>query len=323
MCKLSLYVLLILICACDSGQEPAQSSATPASTSQVRGKATHESAAPVYSPADDKEAVSLPAPSFSQIQKADRLLAYSNAGLEYLDRGFYSLADTFHANSQRYLETFKLPPRPKIGARRDMKPEAGLFDEQEMSMIANGLAGMDKALNSLLGHYASLEKYVADKNIRDDGDLGRKLAAQIAADHSSFIAARKTWLDIVQARASEAEKIMLHEHPLKRQILVGSAMLNQMREVASLLASEQAQLLPACRKSIADYLSQGEKPPFPAKAALERLYRIFLNQARNYLACLERGMNEGFHQPQRKELNQASQNCAAAWNEFVKAANSG
>lgn len=309
-----LLLLALLLAACDSEHEAPQNVA-PASTASAARKED-----PVV---EQRPKPQLPPPSAEQIARADGMLEYANRSLEYLDHGFYSLADKFYQNSRSYLETFKLPQRPKTGPRQELKPEAGLFDSQEAEILAKSLAGMDMALNSLLGHYASLEKYVADRNIRDNGVQGEKLAKAIAADHESFIASRKTWLEIVQARAAEAERVLLHGQPLQRQIQAGSALLGQMAEAARLLASDQADLLPACQQAIASLIGEGEKPPFAARPGLERLYRAFLKNAKAYLACLERGMKEGFQQLQRRELNQASKDCAASWNEFAKAVNGG
>lgn len=263
------------------------------------------------------------APTPEKVVKADKMIAYSNQAHEFLESGSYKLADIFHANSQNYLHTFRLPARPKITRKAAPRPDNGVFDEAEANLVAKGLAGMDKAMDNLLGNYANLEKYIADKSIRDDGKQGEELVTKISKAHADFIAARDTWLDIVQKRAAEAEQVLLYQHPLKRQIMAGSAIFRRFEEVAQLLAAKDANpdLINACRQNIERLVREGAKPPFPAKPVLERLYRAFLKTVDAYLVQLDSGLMGGFYKPQISALNSASQACTRAWNEFVKTAN--
>lgn len=306
-------LLACLLFACDSGDSQKKASAGR----EIKSPAIQQT---ISAPKED----AAPPPGQADIEKADRLLAYSNRAQEALDDSWHGQAERLYANSRSYLESFSLPKKPPGGRKPDLKPESGIFNEQEEALIASGLAGMDRALDRLLGYYGELEKYVADDSVRDDGRLGRQIAKRIAAARGDYIASRDSWLAIVQKRAAEAEKILLYNHPLQRQILAGSAIMAQIREVGAILATDTPEkaMLAACRGNIADQIALGEKPPFPAKPASERLYRAFLKAAQAYGDCLARGINEGFFDVQKRELAEAGRNCVQAWNEFAKDANS-
>lgn len=307
------FVALLCLSACDNGgsdaQPPGQALQAPAST-EVPGKAPPAAPNP---PALDRE---------TEMRLAGQL-DFANRALEALARGRYGLASALHANSRLYLHTWRLAPRPNKGANTDIAVPAGLFEEADRKKLNSLRDQMDKSLDRLLGHYASLERYVRDRSIQDDGKLGRELAAKIDSAHTEFIGARRSWLEIVQKRAAEAEAALLAGHPLQRQIIASQAIFAQFREVASLLAtgSPERTLLAATRNNIAALLANAEKPPFPARPGLERIFRAFLKQVGIYQAALGRGIDEGFHAIQRRELNQAQLECQKAYNEFAREAN--
>ncbi|MBD5641888.1 MAG: hypothetical protein HDQ91_05675 [Desulfovibrio sp.] len=305
-------LLIALLCGCEGDADQA---AETAGSAEVR--------APV---SQKNDALPEPAPPTPEaVGAAEKLTAFANRAGQYLEHGFYSLADILHANSQTYLKTFSLPARPDAGPRQPgiLGPETGLFDEAEARELTSGWQDMDKALDALLGHYANLEKYVADRTIRDDGKLGSELAAKIAASHEQFVKARHSWLNIVQRRANEAQHILLYEHPLERQILAGENIFSQIREANDILASGtfDAPLLQTICSIIRSQIDIGAKPPFPARPALERLYRGFLKTAAVYADHLEQGSEEGIRNFQRRELGEAARACALAWNKFAREAN--
>lgn len=264
-------------------------------------------------------------PSPEEVAAAEKITAFANRVTQYLEHGFYSLADVFHANTQAYLKTFRLPARPDVGQRRPdaLQPEAGLFNEQEARDLTAGWQAMDKALSALLGHYANLEKYVADRNIRDDGALGRELAERIELAHGQFIGARRSFLAIVQKAAGEAQRALLYNHPLARQILAAENIFAQMREAGDILASGSAEpeLLRAICANIRAEMELGARPPFPAAPNLERLYRNYLKAVGSYAGALEQGSEEGMRQFQRREISESARASILAWNEFAKEAN--
>lgn len=304
-------LLIALLCGCESDADKTGNLAVSA---EVRAPISQKSELPSPSPPTPEARIA-----------AEKLTAFANRAGQYLEHGFYSLADVFQANTQSYLKTFRLPSRPERGPRLPdaLKPEAGLFDEQEAKDLTAGWQSMDRAFDALLGHYSNLEKYVADWNIRDDGKLGNDLAARIAESHAQFVKARHSWLNIVHARASEAQHILLYNHPLERQILAGENIFAQIREANDILASGtfDAQLLKTICAIIRAQIDVGARPPFPARPGLERLYRGFLKSASAYATSLEQGSEEGIRDFQRRELVEGARACALAWNEFAKEAN--
>lgn len=327
MYKLLLGLLLLLICACDSSPGENGSHSKGSSAQEVTGS-TCPANGQQNAPDNFRDATGhnhAAPPTQEELDKADRIIAYNNRVNEELDNGFYRLGNTFYNNSQRYMQTWQLPARPQTRKRANLAPEEGLFNETEAALITSGLKRMDKALDNLLGHYESLEKYIADDRIRDDGKQGLKLGAQIKKDHATFIAARDSWLETVRKRAAEAEKILLYGHPLQRQIMAGNMILSQLREVSNIISSgsREPDLLRACGQNIVAAIDEGSRPPFPARPALERLYRSFLKSAATYRELLEMAVNEGLHQTQLRQIQDSAHACANAWNEFVKEANAG
>lgn len=287
-------------------------------------QAAPDLAASKSDPQADKPAPA--APTTEELDLADKIVAFANRAKEALDNGHYSLPDVLAANTRHYQQTWRLPARPKRPERNDyiFMPPEGLFNEQEAVDLQKAFAGMDKAMNNLFGHYANLEKYVADQTIRDDGKKGKDLSDRIEKAHTQYMAARKTWLEIVNKRAMAAEKILLAGHPLERQMQAALNILAQFREVSSILASgsPQQQMLAACRQIIQEQMALGAKPPFPASPRLERPYREFLKQVEDYVTKLSTGIAEGFHSLQTRQLNDALARCQKSYNEFVEAANS-
>lgn len=276
--------------------------------------------------------------------RAERTLDFHNAAMNALEEGYYALPDALYANACFYLKTWQLPRSPvpagsREAARARLQPEAGLFSEEETAKLVTALAGMDKALDALLGRYRSLESYVADSAIRDDGVKGTTLTRKLDEDHTAFMAARKTWMEIVEARAAEAETTLLREHPLQRQIQAAGAIFACFAQVARLLGAETDQAargpvvtpagldatargaLERIHTTLENHIAEAAKPPFAAAPALERHYRAFLKETTAYATALKRGLGEGFFTPQRRELNMAVVRSRAAYNAFVRAAN--
>lgn len=267
-------------------------------------------------------------PTPEEIRRADKIVAFSNQARGVLGNGFYTLPDSLRDNVNKYLETWHLDPRPKAAGRqaagKRLVPPQGIFDDAEAAQLTLSLQEMDKALAAMLGHYTELEKYIADNTIHDDGKKGAELAEKLAANHESFMKARDSWLGIVEARAAEAEQILLRDHPLQRQILSARYIFAQMREVAALFRAGEAnkEILANLRQNLNRIIAEAGKPPFSASPALERLYRDFLKQAGAYSQILESGIGEGFYSGKKRELNDAAINCHKSYNEFARAANS-
>ncbi|MBD5647542.1 MAG: hypothetical protein HDQ89_07975 [Desulfovibrio sp.] len=350
-CALALCLLLLMgLCACGSdeekGQEQAQTSSAGASAAPAAG-APAVSTAPQPAPE--------PALGAEERARAEAALDFHNTALNALETGYYALPEALYANAAFYLKTWHLSKRPKApdnrqAARARLRPGTGLFSEAEAAKLTSALDGMDKALDSLLANYKALESYVADSRIKDDGARGKALAAKVRADHAQFMGARKSWLEIVEARAAAAEAALLREHPLRRQIEAAGAIFTGFARTAEVLGAEDteaageavgkattagkeagaaaATLEAAARDTLMhihaeleNRIAEAAKPPFAAPPQLERQYRAFLKEAGAYAAALGRGLAEGFYPPQRRELNLAAMRSRAAYNAFVREAN--
>ena len=352
-CVLALCLLLLAgLSACGSDEEKAQKQAQVGSAGAP--------AAPAAAPSEAvqpraPQPASEPALSAEERARAEAALDFHNTALNALETGYYALPEALYANAAFYLKTWHLPKRPKApdnrqATRARLRPGAGLFSEAEAARLTAALDGMDKALDSLLANYKALESYVADSRIKDDGARGKALAARVHADHAEFMAARKSWLEIVEARAADAAAALLREHPLRRQIEAAGAIFAGFARTAEVLGAEDAAaagevagkataagkeagaaaatLEAAARDTLThihaeleNRIAEAAKPPFAAAPQLERQYRAFLKEAEAYAAALGRGLAEGFYPPQRRELNLAAVRSRAAYNAFVREAN--
>lgn len=266
-------------------------------------------------------------PAVEDLARANAMLDFNNRAVEALSKGPYAQPNKIAAAKDVYLETFRLPklgkPRGRKAARGDLAPPPGLFTTDEQSALAAALANMDSALDDMLRQYAELERYVRDDTIIDDGKRGRELCRKLGGQHDVFMSARKTWLDIVTSRAREAEKILLEEHPLKRQILAGQDIFELMNRASEQLSAPRPDkgAIAATSQEIAARVAKAAEPPFPAPPAVERAFRHFLRQADAYVRQLERGLAEGFYTPVKRRLNALSAQTRRAYNAFVKSAN--
>lgn len=355
LCVLALCLLLPAgLSACGPDEEKGEKQAQAAAAASA-APAVDTPAASVQPPQPARQAAPEPALGAEERARAEAALDFHNTALNALETGYYALPEALYANAAFYLKTWHLPKRPKAqgnrqAARTRLRPGAGLFSEEEAAKLTSALAGMDKALDSLLANYKALESYVADSGIKDDGARGKALAAKVRADHAQFMAARKSWLEIVEARAAAAEAALLREHPLRRQIEAASAIFTGFARTAEVLGAEDtaaageavgkataagketaaaaATLEAAARDTLThihaeleNCIAEAAKPPFAAPPQLERQYRAFLKEAGTYADALGRGLAEGFYPPQRRELNLAAVRSRAAYNAFVREAN--
>lgn len=316
MPRFSLILLVFLLCACgDDSQKIGVQDKNSGSSHEYR------QAAQVRLPA--AKAPAEPAPNAAEVEKADNIVAYHNQVQTQIAKGMK--ADALMTGARIYQATFQLPKAGRGGKHNALSPAKGLFADADYKAITQALQSMDKSLAQMLSHYTSLEKYVADTAIRDDGKKGKELVASIGAEYKQFCKAKNSWLAIVEKAAQDSEGVLLYKHPLKRQIMVAKEIFSQFREVGNLLAAggPEPELLRACEGNIKRLLEKGGKPPFPAKPAMEREYRSFLKQVKNYVEALDRGITEGFHSVQKRELNAAAAASMAVYNQFARSVNAG
>lgn len=260
-------------------------------------------------------------------ESAGRILDFYNNAWQIFTDGYYSLAGKLLANAKHYLSNWEMPSRLKISGRKEaaanLVPPKGLFDDAEANALAQALTDMDKALDRLLDNYSDLKNYGVVEAINDNGAFGNQLRERMELANSSFIRARKSWLNIVERRAAEAEATFLHDHPLRRQILAGQEILANIRQIGRLTAAEAAtpDILNDLRANINALIANAARPPFPAAPGQERLYRSFLKHAENYSILLKRCSGKGVEGALRRELRDSASQCANSYNEFAESVN--
>ena len=315
--------LALLLTACESGKKEAEQAEKPKVESAA---ATSKAEAPVVPQPPEQTS---PAPSPADLDRADRLVAFSNAASMALAAGRYAQADVLMAYTKYYLAEWQLAKRPAINPDEDeilarrLVPPVGLFTPEQTKKMAASVQEMNKAIASMRADYRTLEKYVEDASLQDDGVKGKYLGVGIAKAHAAYVVARDAYMQIVEAEAAPAEDILLSNHPLKRQIQAAERIFAVFGKVASLLAPDRPdrEALQAQRQDLAAALADGGRPPFMAAPDLERRYRGFLKQAESYAELFDQGLNEEFYAPLRFEMNKTAVASRTAYNDFVRDAN--
>lgn len=327
LCTLMLVLgLALLLTACESGKkdaDKAEKSKVESATAASKAEAPADHAPQQPSPA------STPAPTPEDLDRADRLVAFSNSASTALAAGRYAQADVLMAYTKYYLAEWQLAKRPVINPEEDdrlarrLVPPVGLFTQEQTKKMAASVQEMNKAIASMRADYRTLEKYVEDASLQDDGAKGKYLGAGIAKAHAAYVVARDAYMQVVEGEAAPAEDMLLSNHPLKRQIQAAEHIFSVFGKVASLLAPEKPdrEALQAQRQKLAAALADGGRPPFMAAPELERRYRNFLKQAEDYAELFDRALDEEFYAPLRFELNKAALASRAAYNDFVRDAN--
>ena len=319
--------LTLLLTACESGKKDAEK-AEKAKVESVA--AAPKASAPKAENSAAKEVQeSVPPPSPADLDRADRLVAFSNAASMALAAGRYAQADVLMAYTKYYLAEWQLAKRPAVNVDEDesltrrLVPPVGLFTPEQTKKMATSVQEMNKAIASMRADYRTLEKYVEDATLQDDGVKGKALGASIAKAHAAFVVARDAFMQIVEAEAAPAEDILLSNHPLKRQIQAAERIFAVFGKAATLLAPDKPDraALQAQREELAAALADGGRPPFRAAPDLERRYRGFLKQAESYAELFDKGLEEEFYAPLRFEMNKVAVSSRAAYNDFVRDAN--
>ncbi len=281
-------------------------------------------------PARKSEAdTALPPPSTEALARADKLVAFANAASLALASGKYAQTDVLAAYTEYYLAEWQLAKHPRVDNEADallarrLKPPTGLFSVEQEKQLAVFVKAMDKAIADMRSAYRSLEAYVKDTSIRDDGVRGRQLGERILGAHAAYIAARDGWIHIVETASGPAEELLLRDHPLRRQIQAASRIFAVHRRVTQVLALPQPDMgeLARLQEDLEAGIEEGGKPPFRAKPSVERTYRHFLREASSYKDAIARGIAEGFHGDVREEMNRAALSGRTSYNEFVRVAN--
>lgn len=315
---------VLCLAACDSGSKE-EAPASSAKTEQAQPAPAAE--ASVVADAGNAPQELGPPPTREQLDAADALVAFYNTAASALANPYYTQADVMMGNVRYYLHEWMLAPRPDGG---DGKPLAarlaapqGMFNEDESRAMAQGVEDMRQSLDSMRADYRSLERYVKDQSIRDDGVKGKALAANIEKTYERFSAARSSYMGTVEARAASVEEVLLYGHPLKRQILEARKVFGLFSRTAGLLTAQKPdrEALEQVKTKLEASLADAGRPPFPASPDVERTYREFLKQAAEFKDALAKGLDEGFYNPVREDLNNAAAGSRQAYNVFVREAN--
>ena len=322
---LCLWTGLFCLTGCDAGGKDEAGKPKAASVQAQLGTAATEAAPPPREPEEADE----PPATAEELEQADKTVAFANAASRALAAGRYGLPDAMAGHVRRYLREWELAPRPDSDNERDktltraLTPPEGLFTGEETEALARQVETMDKAVGSMRADYRALEKYVNDHTIRDDGVRGKNLAASLEQAHEAFTAARRAYLDFVDARAEAAADILLRGHPLKRQIQASEKIFVFFKATAECLREEKPDRegLASISRELNAALKTVERPPFRAAPHVERAFRHFVRQARGFALGLERGLDSGFYAPVRRDLNSAAQASREAYNAFVHEAN--
>ena len=322
--------LALLLTACESGKKEAEKAEKPKVESASAASASNTAAQKAESPIAGQEPQDAgPLPSQAELDRADRLVAFSNAASTTLASGRYAQADVLVAYAKYYLAEWQLAKRPAVNPDEDeilarrLVPPVGLLTPEQAKKMAASVQEMNKAIASMRADYRSLEKYVEDALVQDDGVKGKYLAAGIIRSHAAFVSARDAFMQVVEAEAAPAEDLLLRNHPLKRQIQAAERVFAVFGKAASLLTPEKPdrEALLAQRHELAAALADGSRPPFMAAPDLERRYRGFIKQAEAYAELFDKGLEEEFYAPLRFELNRAAVASRTAYNDFVRDAN--
>jgi hypothetical protein len=193
MKKIVLALLLalsvaLLVTACDSGKKEEEG----ANGKPVAGST---SSAPKAETAVQAQAVeeATPPPSPEELDRADRLVAFSNAASMALATGRYAQADVLAAYTKYYLAEWQLAKRPELNTDQDaalarrLTPPVSLFTPEQTQKMAACVQSMNKAIVDMRADYRLLEKYVSDESIQDNGVKGKALAAEILKEHAAFM----------------------------------------------------------------------------------------------------------------------------------------
>ena len=315
---------VLCLAACDSGSKE-EAPATSAKTEQAQPAPAAEA-----SPAEDAGNAPReqgPPPTKTQLDEADAVVAFYNAAASTLAKPYFTQADVMMGNIRYYLHEWMLAPRPDGG---DGKPlSAGLAAPHEMFSNVESLEmeqlvnEMVQSINSMRADYRSLDRYVKDQSIRDDGVKGKALTDSIEKSYERFSAARSHYMSIVESRAAAVEEVLLYGHPLKRQILDARRVFGLFSRTVGLLTAQKPdrEALEQVMTSLDASLANAGRPPFPASPDVEHAYREFLKQAAGFKDALAKGLGEGFYNPVREELNNAAMGSRQAYNVFVREAN--
>ena len=212
-------------------------------------------------------------------------------------------------------------PRADCAAAGVPEPEAAVFGCDAESLSAD-LKVMDGKRASMQASYAALERYAADRSAIDDGKKGAELAASLEADYKAFAKAREHFMDLVNAKAEDAQSVLLQAHPLKAQVLLARRVFEGFRKAADAvgIGEPDAKIMAGILEGIAADIDTAEHLPFPIAGEVEMTYRHYLKSAHAVLEVFRQGVSASYSQSVRQGINEDWSKCRAQYNAFVDVA---
>ena len=274
-----------------------------------------------------QEVPATPPPTAEERAHATDVLDFCNTATAALNDGWLGQADVLAFFTRVYLGEWQLPKftprkgRDAIAAK--LTPQDGMFAPEEKKQLGALVQTMLKQLDAMMDDYRELEEYVLDPFEIDDGKRGKRLGASLQKHHAAFAAARTKWLELVRQRARSAEDVFLHDHPLKRQIVAARHVFVLFGQIANVLGLEKVdrERLLALHDELAQEVATAAAPPFPDRPYMERPFRGFVREAERFVRLSQRGLESGYDNELKRQLNGAMTQCRENYNAFVRVAN--
>ena len=191
----------------------------------------------------------------------------------------------------------------------------------DAELLRADLKVMDEKRVAMQAAYAALECYVADRTAMDEGKKGVELVASLEADYKAFAKAREHFIATVNAKAEDAQGVLLRAHPLKAQVLLARRVFEGFRKAADAvgLGEPDAKLMAGILEGIATDIDTAEHIPFPVAGEVEMAYRHYLKSSRAVLNVFRQGVSASYSQDVRRGVNEAWTKCRTQYNAFVDA----
>lgn len=322
-----LFVILALAGGCrDDGEQKPGSGQEPAAQAESSFPARQDQ------PAGETKVYPLTLPgqeaSPAERKSAQEAVDYANAAGSVIVDG---VCGRYPMHIMRMVEEYRTlfeadriagpAPAPGCAAKGVSAPPAAMFGEKNAAAMADDLKAMDSASQSMQEKYRDLQAYVRDRKLKDDGQKGDQLSGDISDAYKKFQAARGHFLEIMDAKAEDAQDVLLRGSPLRAQVRMARRIFGDFRKCAEFITAgepDQNAMAGLVDRAAAD-ITTAENLPFPVSGEAEMTYRAYLKEARAVEAAFRRGISESFHAPVRTAINTAWQQCGDGYNRFVDA----
>ncbi len=268
-----------------------------------------------------------PAPTIEEREQAEAVVEFANeAGAVVIDGlcGRYPLLVMREVQAYRrdYTARHLAVEAPQAGcAATGVPAPSKVLLGADAEALRADLKVMDEKRDAMRTAYAALERYVADQSAMDEGKKGAELAASLEADYQAFATAREHFIDLINAKAEEAQGVLLRAHPLKAQVLLARRIFEGFRKAADAvgIGEPDAKIMAGILEGIAADIEMAEHLPFPIAGEVEMAYRHYLKGSRAVLDSFRQGLSAFYSQDVRQGINEAWTMCRTQYNAFVDA----